>query len=290
MLDVQHLGTLRLAVPSQPGRPAHLAAASGLVHRGSQLVVVADDEPILAFFEAEDPESGRIERLADEELPLDHDERKAAKPDLEALAELPDGNLLTIGSGATERRERGWIWADGSAREVSLSALYRELRPQVPELNIEGAAIAGDRLWLAQRGNGAEGENMLVALDLDRALAELRAGELTADGIAGTTVYELGEVRGVPLTFSDLAPLPDGRLLFCAVAEDSASTYHDGECVAAGLGMLDLDSHEVTAFELLPEPHKIEGVSPAPRGGVLLVADADDVEQPAPLLRASLPG
>ena len=280
VLHVEHLGRLHLESPPQPGRPAHLAAASGLVHDSGRLFVVADDEPLLAIFEDADAK-GRVERLVEEDMPLDRGERKAAKPDLEALAELPGGELLALGSGATERRERGWIWRTGHAVQVSLSSLYRELRRDVAELNIEGAAVISDRLWLAQRGNGVEGDNMLVELDL-------RAG-LEPEAILSKTVYHLGAVQGVGLTFSDLAPLPDGRLLFCAVAEDSGSTYEDGPCVGAGLGLLDPARREVVAFELLAEPHKVEGAAPAPDGGVFLVADADDPDKPAPLLRTGMP-
>lgn len=272
---MQQLGTLALDVPSQPGRPAHVAAASGLVVRGDRMYVVADDELALAVFEG--GLTGRLHRLSDEELPLDHDARKAAKPDLEALTELPDGSLLVLGSGATERRDRGWVWRDGEVRGLALGGLYGVLRERFDELNIEGAAVVGDRLLLAQRGNGAAGENALVEVDL-----ELRT-------MHGVTAYDLGEVGGVPLGFSDLAPLPDGRLLFCAVAEDSASTYHDGPCVGAGVGILDPGAHDVVALDLLPEPHKIEGVALSGDGDVLAVADADDVNVPAPLLKLPLP-
>ena len=165
---------------------------------------------------------------------------------------------------------------------MSLSNLYRELRGDVAELNIEGAAVVAGRLWLAQRGNGQEGDNMLVELDL--------RGGLEPEAILSKTVYDLGEVESVGLTFSDLAPLPDGRLLFCAVAEDSGSTYDDGPCVGAALGLLDPATHEIVALDLLAEPHKIEGAAPAPGGGVFLVADADDPDEPAPLLRTSMPG
>jgi len=280
MLEVREVGRLLLEAPSQPGRPAHLAAASGLVAEGGRLYVVADDEVGLAIFD--DPaRPGRLAPFEPSDLPLDHDERKAAKPDLEALARLPGGALLALGSGATERRERGWTWRAGSATELSLTGLYRRLRKHVAELNIEGAAVAGDRLWLAQRGNGAEGENVLVELDLARGL--------TPEAILSLVPYELGDAGGGPLTFSDLAPLPDGTLVFCAVAEDSGSTYHDGPCVGAGVGVLDPAAHRVTAFERLALPYKIEGVTPAPGGGLLLVADGDDVEQPAPLLHAPMP-
>ena len=272
---MEQIGTLQLDAPSHPGRPAHLAAASGLVVRGERLYVVADDEVALGIFDMHG--RGTLVPLADDELPLEHAERKAAKPDLEALAELPDGALLALGSGATERRDRGWLWSDGEVRELQLSAVYDVLRERFAELNVEGAAVAGDRLWLAQRGNGAAGENALVELDVG--LKTLR----------GVTPYDLGDVGGVPLTFSDLAPLADGRLLFCAVAEDSGSTYHDGPCVAAGIGVLDPRERRVHAFDLLPEPLKVEGVASAPDGTLLAVADADDAAVAAPLLRGSLP-
>lgn len=236
---------------------------------------MADDELALAIFDGEGP--GRLEPLADEELPLDHTARKAAKPDLEALVELPDGALLALGSGATERRDRGWLWSEGHAREVDLSGLYDVLRAQFAELNIEGAAVVGDRLWLAQRGNGGAGENALVEVDVG----------MTA--MRFVTPYELGEVEGVALTFTDLAALPDGRLVFCAVAEDSDGTYHDGPTVGAGIGVLDPRARRVDTFDLLPDPLKVEGVAPAADGGLLAVADADDVTRPAPLLRVSMP-
>src|SRR3712207_1818510 len=140
-------------------------------------------------------------------------------------------------------------------------------------------------LFRSQRGNGSEGENLLIQIDLATALTELADGELSAQGVIDMAVYDLGETSGVQLTFSDLAPLTDGRLIFCAAAEDSDSTYHDGDVVGAGIGVLDLRTHSVDVFELIPDPHKLEGVAITPAGDLLVVADADDPEHPAPLLR-----
>jgi len=279
VLRVEQLGTLLLEAPSQPRRPAHLAAASGLVRIGRRIFVVADDELALGVFAANASGRGRLQPFADEQLPLDHAERKAAKPDLEALALLPIDGLLALGSGATDRRERAWLWNATGMRELDLTDLYRALRDRFAELNIEGAAATDDCLWLAQRGNGPAGENALVEVDLD--LKTVRA----------VTSYELGAVDGVPLTFTDLACLPNGRLVFSAVAEDSDSTYDDGPTVGAGIGVLDPRTGTVEAFDMLPEPLKVEGVALGLRfDDLLAVADADDVTRPAPLLRVSMPG
>jgi hypothetical protein len=254
------------------------------------LYVVADDEPAIAVFDlTREPLEGELLALDETPLPADHAERKAAKPDLESLCLLPDGSLFTLGSGATERRERGWLMSlDTRERhEISLRDLHAALRAELADLNIEGAAVARERLWLAQRGNGRDGENVLIELDLDKSLTSLRESRsLDPSAVCGLSRHELGEVDGVPLTFSDLCPLPDGRLLFAAVAEAVESTYHDGECVGAALGLL--DEGRVRRVERLAEPYKVEGVSVASGLDLMLVADGDDPSEPAPLLAASL--
>jgi hypothetical protein len=268
--------------------PGHLSAASGVVRLDNRVYVVADDEPAIAVYGLDQrPFVGELIPLDETELPTEHAERKAAKPDLESLCLLPDGTLLTLGSGATERRERGWLLPpEGEPSEVSLSRLHAALRQELADLNIEGAAVTGERLWLAQRGNGKDGENALIELDLGQTLASL--GEHRAidpAAMRGISRHDLGEIDGVELTFSDLCPLPDGGLLFCAVAEAGESTYFDGACVGAALGVL--DERGVKRLEPLAEPYKIEGVSVASSSDLLLVADGDDRATPAPLLAAS---
>jgi hypothetical protein len=270
------------------GPRGHLSAASGVVRLGETLFVVADDEAAIALFDLDRrPLTGGLIPLYDAELPVEPEERKAAKPDLESLCLLPGETLFTLGSGATERRERGWLLPrSGEPWEVSLGRLYAALREELADLNIEGAAVARERLWLAQRGNGKHGENAIVELDLEAALTGLREQRaIDPATILDVSRHELGDVEGVPLTFSDLCPLPDGRLLFCAVAEAGESTYLDGECLGAALGLVDAGG--VRRLEPLAEPYKIEGVSLADGLDLLLVADADDPDRPAPLLAAS---
>ena len=49
-LSLQRLRELDLEAPSEPGRPAFVSAASGLVCVGNYLYVVADDELSLGVF------------------------------------------------------------------------------------------------------------------------------------------------------------------------------------------------------------------------------------------------
>ncbi|MGH9508660.1 MAG: DUF6929 family protein [Terriglobales bacterium] len=289
----------------EPGERPHLAAASGLVRVGDWLYVIADDENFLGVFPAEGNAPGRRLPFDHSVLPQDHGARKAAKPDLEALAHLPRevwppyGALLALASGSTPRRRRGALLApnsDGTAstqRTLDLTPLYTALETEIPELNIEGAAVVGDSLRLLQRGNGRDGVNAVVELDLNGVCEHLASSQtLPASLLRGIQRCDLGTHGGMRLTFTDASPLPDGRMVFAAVAEDCPNTYDDGPVVAAAVGVMDAQAR-VVSMESLNPVLKIEGVhATLQEDGIalLLVADADDESHPAPLLAARLRG
>jgi hypothetical protein len=97
-------------------------------------------------------------------------------------------------------------------------------------------------------------------------------------------------VEGVRLCFSDATTLPDGRVLFTAVAESGEDTYLDGDCAGAGVGVLDPEG-EPAGWEPLEPAYKVEGIEVHARDEgavILMVADDDDPESPSPLLAAPL--
>lgn len=87
--------TLNLDAASQPGRPAHVSAASGLARSGHSLFVLADDENHLGVFPCEGSGAGNLVRIAEGTLPLDPKPRKRHKPDFESIAQV----LLLRGKG-----------------------------------------------------------------------------------------------------------------------------------------------------------------------------------------------
>jgi hypothetical protein len=273
-----------------------VSAASGLVRIDDVLCVIADDELFLSVYDVHGAPIRRAQ-LFEGELPEDHAERKRQKPDLEALTLLPDGRLLAIGSGSKPQRMRGALIAPGdnwSVEVVDLSPLYRVLDAQIADLNIEGAAVVDGRLFLAQRGNGAAGIHALIELDLAHVLDTIeRDLVVSAGALRGVRNVFLGELAGATLGFTDLAPHPSrSALVFSAAAEASASTYDDGEVTGSAAGIIALDGSVERCIPLSP-CCKIEGITVTQdesRGalGLLLVADADDRAQPAPLFSAVL--
>ena len=291
-----------LTLARAPGEPvpAHVSAASGIVASGDWLYVVVDDEVALGVFPRTGREPGRLLPLPGERLPNDPVARKKEKPDLEALCVLPPhegaphGALLALGSGSAAPRHRGFRWpldANGAllGRPVTVDPgpLYAELGRQFAQLNVEGVAVCEDELLVAQRGNSTEGINAIAVLDLAGVLESLVGdGTIGPAPLRAIERHDLPELSGVPASFTDLAGLPDGRVVYTACAEATDDPVRDGDFVGAVVGVLGAGAAP------LEPAHKVEGVWPVGSAGgtveLLLVADADDRAVPAPLLRAEL--
>jgi hypothetical protein len=305
-LELDELRTLELDEPPQEGLPAHVASASGVVRRGDHVYVIGDDLLSVAVFRRSDPGPGRLRRVLSGELPADEDERKAAKPDLEALTVLPPstdapyGTLLGLGSGSGEGRDRGFAWAfapDGSLRgepvTVDLGPLYDRLRGEIERLNVEGAAVMGDRLWLLHRGNHAETPNAVAELSLAHVLESLRTDHaIDVHELADVRAYDLGTLDGIELTFSDGTPLSSDLLVFTASAEGQEDDQAaDGEIRGSVVGTIDAAGH-VRRLRRIDRRFKVEGVHATADTGVLdllFVCDQDDPDVPSPLLAATMP-
>jgi len=119
-------------------------------------------------------------------------------------------------------------------------------------------------------------------------LDALSSGQTAAIAPLAINTFDLGQVDGIPLCFTDAAALPDGRMVFTAVAEGGDDNYNDGACAGAAVGIV---GNELQRLYRLDWPHKVEGVNARVEGNVirlLLVTDADDVEIPAALFSATI--
>ena len=277
-----------------------------MARRGDYVYVIGDDELGLGVFRLSREAPGTMRPVLGGELSADYEERKKEKADLEALTLLPPtdarpyGALLGLGSGSKPQRERGFVWGlapDGSLEgdpvELDLGPLYERLREAAPELNIEGAAVLGERLWLFHRGNTRQGLNIVAEVPLGGFLDDLRGdGRIDPGEEPRTRAYELGELDGVPLTFSDATPLADELVVFTASAEPGSDPHGtDGEIRGAVVGTIDGDG-QVERLRTIDRRWKVEGVYASIDARVidfLFVCDQDDPGAPSPLLSASMP-
>lgn len=289
---------------------------------------------------------GFAERIIPEVLPIDPKERAAKKADFEALtvvlrrdiealehparAEIlrrfPHGLLLMSGSGGMSwegfRRSTCVVYSlddqghiSGLPAKVSLEALHDALEKGDDvngALNIEGMAVYGQALILAQRGNsidddGQPAKNLLIHLDLGEVLesiyTDLSVGALE---LRGTREYDLGHLpvehegrtHDVKLDFTDLDAVtddPEHRLVFTAAGEGPDGSPVQNVIAGSAVGVISAAGELLSVTPLEDATIKLEGVDARynPSLGsidLLLVSDADDPDVPAPLFASRIGG
>ena len=305
MITVRQLRELDLEPCGTGPGVRYISAASGMAMIGDSLYVVADDELHLGVFDSTTVAPGRRIRLMPGELPDSPRERKAMKPDFEALVRLPAfegyrfGALLALPSGSRPNRRTGVAWAidvndqlHGEPHQFDLTRFYAKLEESIPSFNIEGAVVVGEQLVLLHRGGKMQPQSALAYLSLPELQADIRADRRMAETpIIQVRFLDLGQIAGATLAFTDGAALPDGRIVFSAVAENTDDSYLDGPCVGAAIGILGPDG-DLQLLEHLEPVEKIEGIHVKPGTRpleLLLVTDADDPAVPAKLLSALIP-
>lgn len=273
---------------------AYVSASSGIAVAGRYAYVVADDQMCLACFDFDAGTPGDWIRLFSGDLPHEHMARKAKKPDLEAICVLPankyaqHGALLVVPSGSKEWRSKGCLLPvdehgkiAGELLPLSFSELFSFLGTKVRKLNIEGAAVLGEKLLLANRGNSKEGDNAVIVLSLNDFLYQAYdTHEISSKSFSAVHHKELGKVNGVALSFTDLCVLPGERIIYCAAAEATNDDYVDGACAGSAIAIGDGKFQDLH-MQILNTRLKVEGVyarSVPDKPGVaelILVTDGD---------------
>jgi hypothetical protein len=297
-LELRRLRDLDLSEPPADGHPAHIASASGIAKRGDFVYVVGDDLLAVGVYRLAGGGPGTARRVfaAPAEAGGEPD-----KPDLEGITSLPpvdgepNGGLLGIGSGSERSRDRGFYWsfaADGSLagepRPINLRPVYDAMREELDgEINIEGAAVLGNRLWLFHRGNEGEAPNTVAEFELGELSRTLRQDQvIEPDELTAMHAYQLGELDGVRLCFSDATTLSEQLVCFSASAEADGGEIH-----GSVVGTIRADG-SVRRLRTIDPRWKVEGVHATIDSGVidfLFVCDQDDPETPSPLLSATMP-
>lgn len=292
-------------------RPLHVRAGSSLSWFGDRLALVQDDANFLVLI---DPQSFAVEAIplppGEGGLRQFDDQRgnKRFKLDLEACTTVPtpDGEIfLAFGSGSTARREQILMVPGSDPNRFTLqpaAALYAHLRACTAfsgsELNLEGAIFQADHIRLFNRGNGAPQDTLLPVnatgdLHWDAFASYLETPEhCQPPALQNICQYDLGQLDGLALTFTDATVTPRG-ILFSTAAEDSPDATRDGVVSGSAIGILgdrprwiELRTPDGALFL-----GKVEGLCPMPDTHRLwVVVDADDPTLPCELCEVELEG
>ncbi|HEY6529418.1 MAG TPA: hypothetical protein VIZ65_12040 [Cellvibrionaceae bacterium] len=306
MIKLKPIRNLTLTQPLGDNRYAHLSAASGLVKLGDWFFVVADDEKFISVFQHNNPAPGIPHRIIEGNFPQDVEARKKIKHDFEVLTLLPSsqqhpyGALLILGSGSAKQRKQGAIIPFiekpnaktppvlGEVEIIDLDPMYDAFKDEPGKINIEGAVIAGKHILLFQRGN-KNNHNAIIKIKLNDFFAAV-TGKNNNSPHYQLTRFDLGDIDGIPLCFTDATALPDGSVLFTAAAENTSDAYIDGACMGSAIGIINADGEliNITPVDLRIKLEGIEAEIEADRIRLWLVTDPDNSTLPGQMYTTTI--
>jgi hypothetical protein len=228
-----------------------IASASGLVYKDNSLFVISDNSSFLYEYQILEKQLSKIQLLENtqENIP------KKDKFDFECIT-LKGGKLHILGSGSTSKREKkiSYNVENSAVDEKDLSELYKKLKQTSSisdeELNIEGVLYHDGKWWFFQRGNGANSKNGIFILN----------DNLKYSGDIKFIPIQLPKIKHIETSFTD-AVIVDDKIYFLATAEDTISTYDDGEILGSIFGQMNCETLEIDFTLQLSESKKFEGLT-----------------------------
>ena len=226
-----------------------ISAASGLLYTQMVLFVISDSSSFLYQYDMDKKLLLKfpLVKEAQENIKKEH------KLDLECITQ--HGNqLIMLGSGSTQKRNTMFTLDLGSdvLQIQDLTALYQKLKTvgsfTDDQLNIEGAIYSHQTMLLFQRGNSKNSRNGIFIIPNNQ-----------EDGIRFVPI-SLPTLDDIETTFTD-AILVNDKIYFLACAENTTSTYEDGEVLGTILGIMHAPTFEIIDVHLLSEDKKFEGIT-----------------------------
>ena len=236
-----------------------LGSASGLIYQDNSILAIGDNSSFLYEYTID---SQKLEKHALIENPQENTPKKV-KLDFEAITKF-ENNIYIFGSGSTENRNK-MVQFDTTTKKViattDLSDLYLVMQSfgkiTPDDFNIEGAIYNGQSWYLFNRGNGKTNKNVVFTVDGEN---------LTNDFRVLANEYKLPKIKGVRTSFTD-AILVEDKIYFLATAENTESTYDDGEVLGSIVGRIDTTTMKIEFTKKITDTHKFEGISLSKKSG-----------------------
>jgi hypothetical protein len=229
-----------------------IGSASGLLYKDNTLLIIGDNSGFLYEYSINSKDLKRHPLL---ENPMKNTPKKD-KSDFEAITHFGD-NLYVFGSGSTAKRNK-MIQINTLEKEINTNDLtdlygvmqsFGEIKPE--DFNIEGAIYTGEEWYLFNRGNGKSAKNVLFTIQGKNLINEFNIL---------SNSYKLPKIKGVRSSFTDAVALDD-KIYFLATAEDTDSTYNDGEILGSFIGYIDIKTMKIDFTKKISDTHKFEGLT-----------------------------
>jgi len=230
-----------------------IGSASGIIYKDNSLFIVGDNSGFLYEYYID---SQHLKRHPLIENPSENIIKKD-KPDFEALTCFQD-SMYAFGSGSTSKRNLIVEFDLAQKKKIAtnnLTDLYAAMQNfasiKTEDFNIEGVIHDGENWYFLNRGNGISNKNTLFSFHTKK---------LNQKFNMRSNDYELPKINGIVSSFTD-AVLVDGKIYFLATAEDTQSTYDDGEVLGSIIGRIDLETMKIDFTQKISNNHKFEGLT-----------------------------
>lgn len=233
-----------------------IGSASGLFLHEDLLYIIGDNSGYLNEYNIKTKKLRKIQILFDKTLDLLENIPKPLKPDFEILCR--DGyKLYILGSGSTPKRNL-MIEFDLKTQKIfqkDLTETYSLLKSiskiDDQNFNLEGATFTGNEWLLFNRGNGIDAKNGIF---------KIQGADLAKTKQVKFNPFKLPNIDHVESSFTD-AVLVKNEIFFIATAEDTKSTYADGEILGSFIGSINLQTLKLTFSNKISGKHKFEGIT-----------------------------
>jgi len=230
-----------------------IGSAAGLLYNDNNLLIVGDNSRFLYEYNMDNTHLIRYPLIdnASENI------SKSEKPDFESLTLYQD-TVYIFGSGSTSKRntmvefdlnQKKKIVTNNLVDLYAVMQRFGNINPD--DFNLEGAIYDGENWYLFNRGNGISNKNTLFSL---------HAKKLNAEFSLLSNDYKLPKIKGVRSSFTE-AVLVQGKIYFLATAENTKSTYDDGEILGSLIGCINLETMKIEFTKKISDSHKFEGIT-----------------------------
>lgn len=230
-----------------------IGSASGLIYQDNSLFIIGDNSGYLYEYNIDNSDLKKHEIIANPTENI----AKNLKPDFESITHHND-TVYIFGSGSTDQRNKMIEFDLKNKTKIATNNLtdfyavmqnFSGIKPE--DFNLEGAIFDGENWYLFNRGNGKTHKN---------AIFTIHAKNLGEEFSLISVDYKLPKIKGVRSSFTD-AILIDNKIYFLATAEDTKSTYADGEILGSFIGQIDLKTMKIDYTKKISTTNKFEGLT-----------------------------
>lgn len=228
-----------------------LGATSGLVIDGDSLFLISDNGSFLYEYHFQSSKLESIRLFENSQANL----LKSEKLDFESIVKH-NYSLFLFGSGSTEKRMTAveYNLKNKNINTIDLTPLFTQIKISTgidsKNINIEGVVKYNKKWLFFQRGNGTAAQNGVIQFEN----TFINPTKMNFIPIV------LPQFNNVNATFTDAILVKD-KIYFLATAENSNSTYEDGNVLGSWIGILNADTLQLEFYAQISNQNKMEGIT-----------------------------